>query len=84
MKKLIVALVSIISLVATSALADETVFINKTGENGRLIVTVPDKGDIRISNAWKTGTNSWMVMDEDNNITTVIGSGAFDQDRDDD
>jgi len=84
MKTLIVALVSIISLVATSALADEIVFINKTGENGRLIVTVPDKGDVRVSNAWKTGTNSWMVMDEDNNITTVIGSGAFDQDRDDD
>jgi len=86
MKKLIITLALILATCAP-ALADDLVIVNKTGENARLIITMPDDGDTRVSTAFRAGGNMWQVFDEKGGMTTVFDYSdrdRFQSDRDDD
>jgi len=86
MNKLIIALTLVLAT-AVPALADDTVTVYKTGENARLIITMPENGDTQVSNAFRAGGNMWQVFDEKGGMATVFDYSDQDRrqsDRDDD
>lgn len=78
MKKLIIT-IALICAPAVAAAGDFTMVLG--GDGHKVIVTMDDRGDTHLSNAFRAGDRSWNVVDDEGNLSTVYDYSRGNEDR---